>query len=580
MRFPVIIAIASTLFAAATSLAAAVPPSSLDVSAKTVVFFSNRFIVTADGDVRVRLSDGTVLRGQTFTMDLKLNRYLVAGDVRVDGPTIHQAGAAFAGYPDLDRSYFLTAAGTPERWTYYGLNWSDKHAGREQPGDAFFFPDLTGERPYIYAHAARITPKTNVLFDEPRVYTAGVYVPLPRYVVTFSPNSHFYENGFTGARADVGLPFNGSEHSLTALHLRNDAFNGTYTAIDQHFVWTNDWIVASIDPLTQEQRQYNLIGYKRFSPKLEARLFLQESAGQAGIVNRPTINAAAFGEIQLNAGLKRSGLSYTQDNYFQQLLGFTTPADETQPTASYDPRWRQHPMNAVLSWTGFQNNLLKSGPFQFRLRSGIGWSHDVYGVGGYPNEQPGGPSLWYKYAGVTLSTTAIKLPHDYSFTAQYDRQRTWYSVPHHVDLGAARVSVARDLLRQHVTYYVAYDVRTTDDYWGSQQLAAYPQNADNLVTSFGTFSGQSAFRGLATSRGLSASFAFHPSQYFALSALVTRFYDTPAPVPGAYGQPPVQFLGDIRVRLSKQVLLDLTRSYYFNFADNRWTPQFGIQFSP
>ena len=293
-------------------------------------------------------------------MDLKLNRFLVAGDVRLDGPAVHAAGAAFAGYPDLDRSYFLTNGTTPdappERWTYYGLDWSNVHAGREQPGDAFHFPDLTGERPYIYAVGARIAPKTNVLFTFPRVYTAGVYIPLPRYVVTFSANSHFYENGFQGARADVALPFNGSEHSLSALHLRNDAFSGTYTAIDQHFVWDKDWIVASIDPLTQVQRQYNVIGFKTFSPKLQGRIFLQESAGQAGIINKPIINAAAFTEIQLNAGLRRSGLSYTQDNYYQQLLGFRTAPDELTSTAYYDPRWREHPMNALLTWTGYQNS--------------------------------------------------------------------------------------------------------------------------------------------------------------------------------------------------------------------------------
>ena len=73
---------------------------------------------------------------------------------------------------------------------------------------------------------------------------------------------------------------------------------------------------------------------------------------------------------------------------------------------------------------------------------------------------------------------------------------------------------------------------------------------------------------------------YTPTQYFGLNLLLSRFYDTPAPVPGAYGQPPVQLVGDLRVRLSKQVLVDLTRSYYFNFANERWTPQFGIQFSP
>ena len=586
MRFRVLLALAAVLFTGATSLASAAPTTSLDVTAKSVNFFSNRYVVTADGAVRVRLSDGTLVSGQTFTMDLKLNRFLVAGDVRIDGPAVHVTGAAFAGYPDLDRSYFLPtaadAASPPERWTYYGLDWSNVHAGREQPGDAFHFTDLTGERPYIYAIGARITPKTNVLFSLPRVYTAGVYLPLPRYVVTFSANSHFYENGFQGARSDVGLPFNGSEHSLTALHLRNDAFNGTYLAFDQHFVWKNDWIVASVDPLTQQERQFNVIGFKAFSSKVQGRVFLQESAAQAGIINEPT-NAAAFGEIQLNIGLRRSGLSYTQDNYYQQLLGFRKPTDDTTNTAYYDPRWREHPMNALLTWTGYQNSFSLNSPFSFRLRSGIGFAHDVYGEGGYLNEQPGPRSLFYHFVGGLISTNAIKLgkgPQQYSLSAQYDRQRQWYSLPHHVDTGDARVSLSRELFRQHISYYVAYDVRTVGDYWGERQLAAYPANPDVIVTPFGAYSGQSAFRGFATSHGLSASVVYTPTQYVGLNLLLSRFYDTPAPIPGAYGQPPVQLVGDLRLRLSKQVLVDLTRSYYFNFANERWTPQFGIQFSP
>jgi hypothetical protein len=51
-------------------------------------------------------------------------------------------------------------------------------------------------------------------------------------------------------------------------------------------------------------------------------------------------------------------------------------------------------------------------------------------------------------------------------------------------------------------------------------------------------------------------------------------------VPGIYGQAPYVFTGDLRVRVSRQILLDLTRQYFFNFAGQRWAPQFGIQFSP
>lgn len=571
--------LACAFVAAARAEAAAAPPTSLDISAGRVDYFSNRSIVTADGGVRVRLSDGTVVRGETFAMDLKLNRYVVAGDVHLDGPAIHQVGAAFAGYPDLDRSYFLPASGLPARWTFYGLDWTNDHAGREQPGDAFNLPDLTGERSYIIATGARIIPKTNVLFDNARVYTAGVYLPSPRYVVTFSANSHFFENGFFGARADVGVPFNGSGHSLTALHLRNDAVNGTYLAFDQHFVWDKDWIVASVDPLTQEQRQYNLIGYKRFSPQLEGRLFLQESAAQAGIINRAD-NAAGFGQLQLNSGLRHSGLSLTMDNYYQYLLGFRPPANDGLATPFYDPRWREHPTDGQLAWTGYENRVLPASPLLFRLRSGVGFAHDVYGEGGFPNEQPGPPDATYHYAGATFYTTPIRLHRDYSFTASFDKQRTWFSVPHHVDVTDARASLSRTFDRLHLTSFLAYETRTTGDYWGSQQRAAYPAAPSSVTTAFGTFGGQDVFRGFGTSRSLTGSLVYTPTQYFALNVTAGRFWDFPGPVPGFYGQPPLQVTGDMRVRVSKQLLLDVSRAYYFNFANERWTPQFGIQFSP
>ncbi len=571
MRVAALIALVCAFVASAMTRAAAAPPTSLDITANQVEYFSNRYIVTADGNVRVRLSDGTIVRGQTFAMDLKLNRYLIAGDVRLDGPSVHEVGAGFAGYPDLDRSYFLPAAGTPDRWTYFGTDFGHPQLGREQPGDAFFIPDLSAERPYIYANGVRIIPKANALFDIARVRTAGVFLPVPRYVVNFSPNSHFYENAFAGARLDVGVPFNGSEHSLSALHVRNDAFNGTYLAFDQHFVWDHDYVVASVDPLTQEQRQYNLVAFKKFSPNLEGRLFGQLSQAQAGIINRPD-NAAGFFQIQLNAALRHSGLSYTQDNYYQYLLGIA--ANDT------DQRHLEHPTDGLLSWTGNETYLGRGSRLRYRLRSGIGFAHDYRGEGGYPNLQPGPPDNVYHYAGATLYAPVIPLPHEFSLSVSGDKQRTWYSEPHHVDLTDGRASLSRTDVRLHLSYYLAYEVRGTGDYWGGQQLAAYPAAPDAVTTPFGTFTGQSAFRGFSTSHSLTTAMIFTPTPYFALNLGLARFYDTPAPVPGAYGQPPVQLTADLRVRLARQVQLDLTRSYYFNFADERWTPQFGIQFSP
>src|SRR5579875_1185252 len=145
MRLRFIGAFACAMIAAAAGRAQAAP-TSIDVVAQHVAFYSDRYVLAADGDVRVRLSDGTTLRGDTFTMDLKLDRYLIAGNVRLENQTqnVHDVGAAFAGFVDFDRSYFLPATPEPDRWTFYGENFKETHAGLDQPGDAFHFSDVAG----------------------------------------------------------------------------------------------------------------------------------------------------------------------------------------------------------------------------------------------------------------------------------------------------------------------------------------------------------------------------------------------------------------------------------------------------
>src|ERR1700733_9112975 len=129
MRFFLLFLIVAISAPLVPNAAAADTTRSIDLKANVIDYYSNRFILTADGNVSARLSDGTVVTGDTFSMDLKLNRFLIAGDVHVDGPHIHQVGAAFAGYPDLERDYLVTEGGTPDRWTYFGLDFTDPHPG-------------------------------------------------------------------------------------------------------------------------------------------------------------------------------------------------------------------------------------------------------------------------------------------------------------------------------------------------------------------------------------------------------------------------------------------------------------------
>src|ERR1019366_1211445 len=79
-----------------------------------------------------------------------------------------------------------------------------------------------------------------------------------------------------------------------------------------------DYAVFSVDPLTQNQRQYNAILYKRVSPALETRLFYQLSAQSQGL-NEPN-SAASYTNFTINTKVGRYAVGLNADQYENDLL--------------------------------------------------------------------------------------------------------------------------------------------------------------------------------------------------------------------------------------------------------------------
>lgn len=591
MRFFLLLLLiaSAALLAPDVAAAADVTERSIDLHADVVDFYSNRYIVTADGNVRARLSDGTVVSGDTFSMDLKLNRFLIAGNVHVDGPQIHQTGAAFAGYPDLERDYFITEGPVPDRWTYYGLNFTDSHPGRQQPGDAFYFPDLTGEKPYIIANAATIFLKNNVEFPVgSRIDVLGAYVPTPGYVVNYSANPNFYQNAFSGAVFDIGIPFHGAADAISAMHIRYDAYRGLYTAFDQHFVHNLDYAVFSVDPLTQNQRQYNAILYKRLSPDVEARLFYQLSAQSIGL-DEPD-SAADYVNFTINSKVGKYAVGLNVDQYNNSLLGGALnefngalrqaghPFDMELNVNSFEDEWR------LFRYVGV--------PLKFQYRFGYGYNYDSYGLAVLgPDAADNTPTfggveyntIYNHYLGATVYTNSMRIAKLVTISAKSDQAETWYTLPHHTVTTNTSATVAyTPLSTKRPAFLLTYGVLNIGDFWGANQRVAYPlpYYGNTWTDGFGTFTGLDAFDGFATSRSLSGSIVYTPTPYFAVNLTMQHFDVTPAAVPGLGGQAPDQFLGDVRIRLNRNILVDISRAYYFNFANETWAPQWGIQFSP
>jgi hypothetical protein len=610
MRFVFTLSVALFFVIAGLRGARAAPPTSLDLQADRVIFYSNRYIVTGEGHVRVRLSDGTILHSQLFSMDLKLNRYLLAGDVRVDAGDVHEVGAGFAGYPDLDRSYFLSAGGSPDKWTYFGLDFAHPNKGRAQPGDAFFIPDVSADRPYIVASGATILPKTMVEFRGSRLSVLGVYIPTQKWVQVFSANSNYAQNGFAGASFDIGLPYNGSLHAVSAVHLRYTGLQKFFLSFDQHFVWGRDYVVFSVNPLTQASRQFNLIGYKRISPKMEARIFAQLFTQQPGIYE-PTVSSA-YMNLWSTLSLRHSSLLLVANQNNPSLLHYSP---EQFHDGLGDESFFDHPANVLLSWYGRDTPLTKYTPINLRLRSGYGWAHDSYHCGPntapcigtqqhtaqYPTEptydagyvldyfgaaRTRVPTIAQKFFGLTLYTNSYPLDKQASINLNLtlDKQRQWWSLPHYTDTSTATASLSKTYTRK-LAFLGAYSITQLADVYGKRQLEFYPpyQATPTSPALFDPYNGQSypgysAFRGISTNRSLTGSAVVTPNQFFNYALIVRREYDFPAPIPGAFGSAPWQITNEVRIRLDKHILMDVTRTDYLNYGG--FAPSFNVLFGP
>lgn len=563
------------------------------VTANRIAFYSNRYIVTADGNVAITLGDGTKIGGNTFFMDLRLNRFVIAGNVAVTaaGKTIH--GAAFSEYFDFDRAYFVPIISEPDRWTFVSGDYAHPALGREMPGDTFFLPDLTGERVFLLSKRATIDPRQSVRFAPATLNFGLASVPFPAYFLDFSPNPNYAQNSLTGAYVDGPYDFAGGEHGLATAHIRYDSANGLFPAFEQHYITNNGYVVGSISPLTRPLKVYNLLAYNRFSPGLSAQYIFQTIAFQHDF-ERP-LSATALSTLQVTGSLPHSFLQLQVGQIYDSLLPRPKPGVNGllyygDPSHNWVP---DHPLTGTLSWVGFRIPVYHRS-LTYQLRSFVNYAHN----GDTPLQQLGGVNyrtLYGKGAGINVVTKSVTIQHDRRnrdlyFTGVFDKQRTYYSSPHHVDVQTETISLTKIIDPQKLTLLLAYTNQNVGDFYGAQQPLAYAsQPAYNPFTGQANL-GYSSFRGFATTRSFNEQLVWTPNQIFNLVTTLRENRDYPDAIAGPpqivgpniafanYGVSPYQATLEVRYRFTRQLVIDVQRSYYFGFGGyERWQPQFSIQ---
>jgi len=560
--------------------AQAIPSTVLRLRADRIEFYYDRYLVEAYGHVRLQTSNGMTITGDTFSMDLRLNRFLVASHVHLRSRGGNLDGAAIADLLDFDRIYFVPVITKPDRWTYENEDFTRPLRGRQMPGDVFYFPNLSHTSISLSATSAVIGSERFVRFAGVRAYFSHHAVPLGTYYVSFAARPELSENSLSGANFDATWNMTGNANSISALHVRYDAYNHGYLGFEQHLAGNgpHEYAVFSISPFTTYDKYWNLVTGEHIGSKFEIDTFQQLYTNQWWL-KEPTASALTT-YVTMTRGFNRSGLQaqLNQTNY--NLLGTTVASPN-------HPNWGQ------LTWTSAANQAFKS-PLYFQTRFGYGFSHDAYGLQYY-----GGvtyTTIWNEVVGFTVELPNIKIGDRdkayalYYINAAIDSARTWNTVPHRVNEQNSSVSLSRQFSR-FVNSYLSYNVLNISDLYLQGGYGGSAPLVDG--TPYTPFE---SFRGAASLRTAILSTTYSASTNLVTSINFTHHDDFPAAYPGLFsvpptnaigqytyanylGQPPWQLTGEVRARLLPHLTLDVQRTYFFHFGDQIWSPSFVVQLS-
>jgi hypothetical protein len=607
----------------------AVPSTIMNLTAKRIDFYYDRFLVEADGDVRVRTSDGFTVTGDAFSMDLKLNRFLVAGNVTLHDATGQVSGAAISDFLDFRRIYFVPVTSEPDRWTFLNGDLAHPVKGRVMPDDAFYFPVINAT-PSITAGGAVIGTKNYIRFINSHTYLAGAPIPLGTDVVNFSSNQYFAQNTLSGATVDLTWNMAGSPNAITGLHLRYDPTYHTYLSVEQHLVGQHEYAILSVNPATRDEKWWNMMLYEKLGSGFQISSFTQLYTQQS-FLREPR---AAQQVTYLNAtyALPHSYLQATSQLTNYNILG---PGSLEVPKAIGGNL--SHPTQLQITATSFQNKIGNLPIFE-QIYEGYGFAHDTVGANQYLNgispfwPQGGRPfapiptpglqaygspckvqpskfftyycpvytTIWNTVLGFNFFTPALKLnnppsPYDtYYFNASFNKQYQWNSLPHWISTTSENFTISGQFNRALHTYLGYQILNIGDHYINGGYLPCTPVNTFYCPLSF------TSFRGVSTLRTTSVGITDAPSPEFNFSLLVRHHDDFPIPVPGVFGLPPNNILGqplynwflgqppydataEVRFQIFPHALVDISKSFYWYgnpYRQQFWQPSTVVQVLP
>jgi hypothetical protein len=433
-----------------------------------------------------------------------------------------------------------------------------------------------------------IGEKTFVRFQNVVTRGAVLPVPVPSQYFYFGTNRDLSQNSLAGANLDLTYNAFGNANSETAFHVRKDQQNGVYGSLEQHLAWSRGYTVFSVNPGTKADKFWSLLTEYRIGKRFQIDTYTQLFTRQR-FLEQPTA-AATWTYFTATQAFNQSYLQAFGNFSNYNILGPKTYGGSLS-----------HPLHLQLTASSFTHRIGKT-PFYESTSYGMGVDVDnVNGLQNFGTTQYN--EIWNHTLGGTLYMPGVKIGNHenvyktYLLNATYSKNYTWHSLPHWNIYDHTSLSLGRQFVRQF-NAFVQYDVDHTGDYYrvGNGYAPAPPPapqpsppviNGDPVPSIL-------SFRGVATQRTATIGGVYTASPNLVAAISYIHHDDFPIPFPGLFaepplnnlgqpqyqnylGQPPNHITGEVRALVLPHIVLDISRGYFFNFGNDRWTPQFSVQ---
>jgi hypothetical protein len=168
-------------------------------------------------------------------------------------------------------------------------------------------------------------------------------------------------------------------------------------------------------------------------------------------------------------------------------------------------------------------------------------------------------TIWQSGVDAFVASPLITGPLHSTLAVTLDASRTDYSYPHHDDALETVVSASRPFSR-HLTLFLGYDARYTDDIYPGNPLLFYSP----IVAAYG-------YAGYGTQRLATVAMQYVNGQYTSLRVSYNKANDFPQ-VDNVAGRPPSAVVAELRVRPFLNFGLSLARENDFGWNNARWLP--------